>query len=253
MLGRASRKWALFAPARVAYSGSARCRRMSAVRRALTRSARTASLARRRRASLSTSSSPEEPGSAVTGRRARSTFNWAATSATVRIQFDARAVSNICAARTGMVAGDRRQRGPVDARRRQALLAVRARRAEALLVASACALPQPVELGAALGVELLDPEQGELAMLGIDPGKRWRGNADQDRDGEPRGMQGIERHGVERSGAKRRNTNAPWGRAHLSAGCPCHGEHAEAPVCSARMRRLPEPRSQFVDDHARVD
>jgi len=81
--GRGMRKCALLEPARVAYSGSARCSRVSDVRSAFTRAARSASSSIRRCTSatmslLRTLSSCR----GVTAMRPRSSFSCAATSAT---------------------------------------------------------------------------------------------------------------------------------------------------------------------------
>ena len=89
-----------------------------------------------------------------------------------------------------MVAGDRRERRPVDALRRDALLRVGALRAQALLVAGARFAPEAIELRLALGVELLDREHGDVAVLGVDPRMRGRGE-DDEAGGDQRRREGV--------------------------------------------------------------
>ncbi len=74
-----------------------------------------------------------------------------------------------------MIAPDGAQGGPVDADRRGSLFEVGARGAQLLLVAGASELPQPVEHGPALAVQLLHGQQGELPVLRIDPAVDGKG------------------------------------------------------------------------------
>ena len=106
-VGRASRKWALLAPARVAYSGSACCRRTSDTRSALIRSARMASLSScRRMSSIGLMRSSPGLAGGASAIRDRSSFSCAATSATERIQSASRTVLEHLLARAGMVPAD---------------------------------------------------------------------------------------------------------------------------------------------------
>ena len=109
-------------------------------------------------------------GRAVTAMRPRSSFSCAATSATCRIQSVSSDRVEHVLARARMVAGDRRQRRPVDAGGRDPLLAVRSLLAQALFVAGAGLAPEAIEQRPALGVELLDGQHRDVAVLGVDPG-----------------------------------------------------------------------------------
>ena len=66
----------------------------------------------------------------------------------------------------------RRERRPVDARRRHSLLGVGRHRAQALLVTGSRLLPKTIELGPAFGVESLNGEHRDVAVLRVDPAKR---------------------------------------------------------------------------------
>ena len=72
-------------------------------------------------------------------------------------------------ARARMVARNRTHRGPVDARRRDALAGVGTGIAQARFVADAGLAPKAIELGLAFGIEPLHGEQRQVAMLGVDP------------------------------------------------------------------------------------
>src|SRR5215203_2720500 len=82
-----------------------------------------------------------------------------------------------------MVAGDCGERRPVDTRRGPTLLRIGGLFAQPLLVADAGILPVAVEQHAALGVELLDGQHQDVAVLWIDPGARRAGGRDQARHG----------------------------------------------------------------------
>ena len=76
-----------------------------------------------------------------------------------------------------MIARDGRQRRPVDAGGLHTLLGVGAKRTETLLVTGSRLLPQVFEGGSALGVEALNGEDSDIAVLGIYPRQRRAGEA----------------------------------------------------------------------------
>ena len=169
-LGRASRKWALLDPARVAYSGSARCstyvgnaQRIDAIgpdRFALHLPPQIADQAL-----------PCLLAAAgdVFEIRSRSTLSCAATSATARIHSELADRVEQLLARARMVAGDRGHCGPVDALGHHALRSVGALLAQAFLVADARLGPEPIEQRFAFRVEAFDTEHGDVTVLGVDP------------------------------------------------------------------------------------
>ena len=71
--------------------------------------------------------------------------------------------------RTGVIARNRRQCRPVDAGRRHSLLGVGTRIAQARLVADSRVLPQSIEYRPAFGVQSLNREHRDVAVLRIDP------------------------------------------------------------------------------------
>src|SRR5262249_22503894 len=99
-------------------------------------------------------------------------------------------------ARARVIAGDRRERGPVEARRLQALLRIGAARTEALLTPRAGVLPEALELCLPLSVEVRDREQRDVAVLGVEPrvGVR-RGHGQPDgREGDSPRAHGVACH-----------------------------------------------------------
>jgi hypothetical protein len=79
-----------------------------------------------------------------------------------------------------MIAGDRGQRGPVDAGGLHPLLGIGALLAQADLVRAARVAPEPVEHGPARRIKLLDRDDRDVAVLRVDPRERGPGEAQPD-------------------------------------------------------------------------
>jgi hypothetical protein len=94
------------------------------------------------------------------------------------------------AAGAGVVARDCGHRCPVDALRRETLCRVGARRAQPFLITGPRLGPERIECRAPFGIEGLNGEQCDLAMLGINPS-----NSGCRRPGETERQQDLSRHG----------------------------------------------------------
>ena len=71
-----------------------------------------------------------------------------------------------------MIAGDARERRPVDAGRRHPLLGIGHHSARTLEVTGSRRQPQLIELGSAFGIESLNGKHRDVAVLRIDPARR---------------------------------------------------------------------------------
>jgi hypothetical protein len=71
-----------------------------------------------------------------------------------------------------MIAGNPRQRRPVDALGRDALPGVGTLDAESPFVTCSCFLPQASELRLARGIQTFNGQDRDVAVLRVDPGER---------------------------------------------------------------------------------